>query len=1098
MRALAWCVAAALASWLGAAGPLAAQNAPAAGGTGKNESVQELKPDVLYLRDENGKLEPVLGFSLEDFERLLATGSTRGGAQPRPSYRLERVAVEGSAKGERAELSIRFTVFVDDKDWVRVPLRLGSTVLRGDVKYTGPGEQFLDFDDATDEYVAWIRGASDKPHVLALDLIAPLTSIAGETRLRLNVPRAWNSELSFDVPAAKAVAQVSSGAVLDATTSANGRTKFKVLGLGSDFSLSWRQAEGRAADIPLVLEATGGLLARVDGRSINTQAQLTVRSFGAEFDSFRVRLPPGASLLTVDQPDYTLHAVDPPKSGDARRIVEVRLRGRSAGPVHVRLVTEQTYDVAKQQQWLELGGFEVLGAVRQWGHLAVQVVGDWQLTWGQRRLVRQVEDLPAELWRDNMLAGFEYFAQPFSLLAQVTPRQSRIHVDPAYLVLVGARRVELDARLKFNIAGAKAFELQAALPGWQVDEVGPVNRVAVEQLAQQNAEPLTIPLRDAAAGDVEITIRAHRDLPAEAKTVEFTLPKPVGSGVGVAEVVVLADDNVDLAPQDGKCVGLVRQFSRPTMKLPSRQQPPWVYHGESAALEFAANLHVYQRRISVALASRIQVETSSVQVEQRFTYTIARESVSALVLEVPRAVADEGKLDVTLHGQTLSWQPLAETVASSTDSVLVKAAVPAETIGVCELVVRYPLAGVKPGPRAAAMLRVPLVVPGEGTLTANELTITSAAELHVQPLDGFWRPAGSGDSASKENALRLASDTQPRELLLQVRPVQAVAGSATVVDRAWIQSWLTPAARQDRAVYRLSGHAARFHLKLPPGARMSAATVGGAQVEPQPGAAAGEFFIPLEAMSGSGASHTVEVDYSFADRTARWMQSALELRAPELDEEVWPARVYWQVVLPRDEVLVGAPAEYTEECTWHWESLGWGREPVLSQSQLEDWSGARHDVQPAPQLRQYLFSTMGGQRVMQATTVRLSQLVLGASGTLLVIGLLLIYIPRLRHPAVALAAACCLAAAVLLMPDFALILGEAATIGVVLVFLAMWLERAVAHRRSSGRLARSRSNSAVLERGSTQTHYRPPPTSSSPPSTATAPVAQLAAPEAEP
>ncbi len=129
---------------------------------------------------------PVLGYTLEEFERLLsAGGDARPAASHAPSYRLDRVAARGSVKSERADLSIQFTVFVDDKDWVRVPLRLSSTVVHGPVKYAGPGEYFLEFDDASDEYVAWFRGASDKPHQLTLDVLVPVTTLAGETRLKL-------------------------------------------------------------------------------------------------------------------------------------------------------------------------------------------------------------------------------------------------------------------------------------------------------------------------------------------------------------------------------------------------------------------------------------------------------------------------------------------------------------------------------------------------------------------------------------------------------------------------------------------------------------------------------------------------------------------------------------------------------------------------------------------------------------------------------------------------------------------------------------------------------------------------------------------------
>ena len=212
--------------------------------------MQEAKPEVYYLKDKDGKLEPVLGYTLEEFERLLSAGSGRGGGQTRPSFRIDRVSARGSVKNERPSLAVQFTVYLDDKDWVRVPLRLSSTVVHGPVKYSGPGEYFLEFDDASDEYVAWFRGASDKPHQLTLDVLVPVTTLAGETRLKLGTPRAFNSELLLKVPGPKSVGQVSTGAVLESTNTVGDSTEFKVLGLTSDFSLACARPKAAPPKFP--------------------------------------------------------------------------------------------------------------------------------------------------------------------------------------------------------------------------------------------------------------------------------------------------------------------------------------------------------------------------------------------------------------------------------------------------------------------------------------------------------------------------------------------------------------------------------------------------------------------------------------------------------------------------------------------------------------------------------------------------------------------------------------------------------------------------------------------------------------------------------
>ena len=308
----------------------------------------------------------------------------RGTGQPRPSSRLDKLTASGKVVGERAELSLHFTIYVDDKDWVRVPLRLTGCVMCGEAKYEGPGDHMVEFDDASDEYVVWLRGASDKPHV---------SRSTCSLRLR-RWPARRDSNSACRGPSPRrscltclAIAPWARSRRCGARRRQIESRAHRVQGrraLASDFVLSWRQGQGPVAEVPAVLEATGGLVARIDGRSANTQAQLTVRSFGGEFDSFRVRLPPGAILWEATTPTTRVRgraAAGGCQGRGGRQGRRDPSRSKTTGPVHVRLATEQTYEVVKQKQGLQLGGFEVLGAVRQWGHLAVQVVGEWQIHW---------------------------------------------------------------------------------------------------------------------------------------------------------------------------------------------------------------------------------------------------------------------------------------------------------------------------------------------------------------------------------------------------------------------------------------------------------------------------------------------------------------------------------------------------------------------------------------------------------------------------------------------------------------------------------------------------------------------------------------------
>jgi hypothetical protein len=157
---------------------------------------------------------------------------------------------------------------------------------------------------------------------------------------------------------------------------------------------------------------------------------------------------------------------DSPQRG---RLVEVRLPKKVLGPVEVRLSCRrqlETNNSPNAADWLDLSGFEVLGAARQWGTLAAATTADRQILWGAIRGARQIDQLPESLRVQGLAGGFEYFAQPFSLQVRLNPRLTRINVEPEYLIFVdreadlhhsrreGRRAEDFHARLGTGPRGA--------------------------------------------------------------------------------------------------------------------------------------------------------------------------------------------------------------------------------------------------------------------------------------------------------------------------------------------------------------------------------------------------------------------------------------------------------------------------------------------------------------------------------------------------------------------------------------------------------------------------------------------------------------------
>jgi hypothetical protein len=170
----------------------------------------------------------------------------------------------------------------------------------------------------------------------------------------------------------------------------------------------------------------------------------------------------------------------------------------------------------------------------------------------------------------------------------------------------------------------------------------------------------------------------------------------------------------------------------------------------------------------------------------------------------------------------------------------------------------------------------------------------------------------------------------------------------------------------------------------------------------------------------------------------------------------------------------------------------------MNQYQLESWCGARHDTAISATARHYLFGTLGPQHSLQLVAMRLAYLVLVGSGGALALGLLLLYVPALRHPVVWLLLGCALAAGAGIWPQPAMIAAQSAALGLLLVALAGLLKRISWRRRPLPVPLIRQSASSILDRGSTQTQLHMRAASGvGHTSTTTAQIAQASASESQ-
>lgn len=1096
-------------------------------------AVKEAPP--LYMFDENGKPQPLLGWTLEDIEKALRQAEAQAQPDRPPRYTIKSISATGTAKKDQAKLTIEVDVWASDTD-VRVPLRLDQAILRPDgLEHKGSGEAFLQSAEDGEGYVLWVRGEPRQDHHVTLkDAVVPLSTLGEESRLQFTVPRATSWGLKLTVPGAGATAEVSDGATLLPSSPGEGDTTvFTVRGAGGAiaegadfraFELTWHKARSDPDNLRPVLEAEGVVLATIDRRSVTTEATLTVRGHGAPFDRFRVSLPAGAQLVPGTGAGYSVTRAPRDDGEGGETVVEVvRHGGKTPEPMEeVRITTRQLRGKESEGGWFKLGGFEVIGAVRQSGYVGVASDGDWQVRCVPGGGVRQVDELPELLQNSEALKGsdylFEYFSQPFFLAARVAEVKTHVRVDPVYHVDVEDRQLRLEAVLKYTIGGAKAFVLKVELPGWQLDEVGPDAVVAVDDVEQVERQAndaqthegevrpvrsrlISIPLEQPSTGEIEVSICAHQEIKPGTKSLRVALPRPEADSLSPAVVAVWPADNVELIPDTKATVGLeatpeagvrpVRQPSASPEETRSARQDPLLYRGEGGNAVFAAAFEVKQGEVAVDVTSEITLAEDKAEVRQTVDYAIAYEPLAELTMEVPWELAGPDALEVTLDGQSLApVTPVdqGEGPEEPGRPVHRRVVLPAAKIRNCELEIRYSIEVGELLPNRSIICEIPLVMPVEGEISSNKLYVAAPPGVEVRCRGDRWRlwevPTGQ---LPWNDDLALIADERLGRVVLGAHHRGLVSA---VIERAWVQTCLLDQTRRDRAVFRFTSDQDELELILPVGVnpRQVEVFLGSENVEDRhrvrvQATSDEPLRIPLSGESGP-RRRWLEVQYGFSG--PRPEPGRLSLEFPRLGGEIWVQQMYWELVLPQDEHVIVGPERLVPEYQWGWTGSFWGRRPLLEGSQLEAWWGASRGMEVPKATSRYLFISLGPVAQCELRTANRWLIVLGASSAVLVAGLLLIYVPACRHPAALLAVAVLLGGAAMSYPGPALLALEAGSLGLALALLAGLLYRALGPGRSAG-LWREPASS-VDDRNSTQTQYRPP-TPGKPSSTQTIPAA---------
>lgn len=427
-------------------------------------------------------------------------------------------------------------------------------------------------------------------------------------------------------------------------------------------------------------------------------------------------------------------------------------------------------------------------------------------------------------------------------------------------------------------------------------------------------------------------------------------------------------------------------------------------------------------------------------------------------------------------------------------------------IGRCVVTVRYSLSRRVLMPNTPIKRSIPLVLPSAERILRHELSVVSPLGLTVEVLENQTETGVSGTTTPANEVVKpttsgttaggpVVSNVKPilepiidamisksdlatgtrqnfnvtdrlESILVLVSIEKRHEAPATTIQRAFFQTYVKELEYQNRAIFRFQTRQKQLPLTLPTTTidRSVQLYLNDQLLTLEP---LGEHRFLVTFPTSLVGSQQLELRWT--SRPATESRTDLALGMPQLGEDTWIQRWYWQLLLPTGTHLLGTPREVLSESVWSWNGGFFKRDPLMKTDALERWVGAEAITTNAPSANLYLFSSFGQPQEIHFRVANRSLIVLSASGLVLICGFLLIYVPATRHPASLLVLGVILGSVGVMYPEPMLLSLQASSIGVILVGVTAILKRRMVRPQLPRPIPIAESGgSSILDRDSTQ------------------------------
>ena len=975
-------------------------------------------PDVYLLPDQTGKLRKVLGFRYEDF---MEAWNRRPGEQlfTPPRYVLDRWRVEGAVRETLVQVDLELQVTVQEEAWVDIPIQMPELIVQEIVIGDQRAGECLVFDDERFGYVLWLSGKAGNQREISVKGLAKLTASATDASLKLHLPRANATEFRLQVPKSATNFQTTSELEVEIDEQTEESTEIRLVGQANPMQLTWKTQPSSTRSENSLMVAEEATTIQVDRRRATYRSKLLVNSFQRPLREIRVRLPKRSTLqLTGSQGRYDVKELA--STGDKEyRMVEISLPEASREPWSFDLVAEAPIEAFGDVAECGLEGFKVVDAFQQSGVVTVEV--DDQLLayldmYGEVEQVPVAAETTASQGR-SILGQFRYARFPWQLVVFSSPRQRRVSVKPTYDLSVNEDEARLNVQYDYQLTGAQIFSMRMNLNGWQrtdapIESGGTIDPNSV---VERRDGKLAFRLVDPSTPQLTLKMSFRKDLRLGENT--FFFPEPTEAYLVDGLLRVTPAEPLKLQPKLDESVGL-SVLPESLAEQPEESEPAKQRAKEQLRLrtflpqpKLVAAVVQREQEVSARVQTQVGVGSQAIKVRQDLSYQSKFKPASQLVLQVPSTLWDNPSLLIALDGVPLETTP--EETADEVSLGNIEPSTPGRTLLTKNVVVTLPrpmqnqiplvVTYEMPSPALKAeeleSLRLPFALPRD-EITDHVVKVESDETVQVAAgaradLQSWEVLSNEGLTENKISTLTFRALGAAPFLDLYAQLDSLEDNQIATLERAWFQSWFALDRRQERAVFRFHTPGSKAFVQLPVELEKS-------EIELLLDGVATPFDLIEENRLAFSIpspdvqqSRTLELRYQTPASLPSF--GRLLTRTAQLEGQVGSAPLYYQLILPQGWQVTAAPQQLIPDYRLGWRHYRWGRQPTLSQANLEQHTGAQPTMAPPPLANQYVFRAFEMPAELQFTIVRQIWLTLAAALACFGVGLVCIYTSVAKH-----------------------------------------------------------------------------------------------------